>query len=238
MATPLQDQLHALFALQQIDTQIQRAKKAQAALDDGAQAAQQAQAARGTEQSQQDTSHRLSAELKDAELKSSSIETKRKSYQQKLYQGTVTNSRELANIEREIEALGRQRSDLDSRILELMEQVEQAQADLTVAQEQAHRAAAHRADTVAKFQSRHEALGLEVAEAVLLRTHAAAAVEDKTLLKRYDDIRTRSSGVGIARIEGSDCGGCHMTLPAGVIKDVREGRQAQTCENCGRLLTV
>src|ERR687886_568955 len=106
MTTPLQDTLRALAALQQIDTQIQRARRAQAAR-------QAANTAR-------DTLHRLTAEQKDNELKEEAIETKRKNYQQRLYQGSVTNPKELSNIEREIEALGRQRSDLDGRILELM----------------------------------------------------------------------------------------------------------------------
>ena len=51
----------------------------------------------------------------------------------------MTNPKELSNIEREIEALGRQRSDLDGRVLELMEQVEQAQAEAATAEAGAHR---------------------------------------------------------------------------------------------------
>lgn len=238
MATPVQEQLHALYALQQIDTQIQKAKRAQASLDNGAEAAQQAQNARNTEKVKRDASHHLQSDLKDSELKLSSVETKRKSYQQKLYQGTITSARELANIEKEIDALGRQRSDLDSRILELMEKVEQAQADLHVAEEKARSADAHHSDVVSSFQSRHEALNLEIADATRRRSEAVGAVTDKGLLKQYEDTRARASGIGIARVEGSDCGGCHMTLPAGEIKSVYEGRQAQVCENCGRLLVA
>ena len=238
MATPLQDQLHALDALQQIDTQIQKAKRAQALLDNGSQATQQAQAARDAERAGRDAFHLLSGELKDAELKLSSIETKRKSYQQKLYQGTVTNAKELANIEKEIEALGRQRSDTDDRILGLMEQAEQAQADLSVAEERARAAETHRAGVTAQFQSRYEAMALEITDATQRRGAAVSEVTDKPLLKRYEDIRLRSSGLGIVKIEGADCGGCHMTLPAGAIKLVKEGLQVQTCENCGRLLSL
>ncbi len=63
-------------------------------------------------------------------------------------------------------------------------------------------------------------------------------VEDKVLLKRYEEIRARAGGVGIAKIEGNSCGGCHMTLPATLVKAVRDNAQAQTCENCGRLLLL
>lgn len=238
MATPLQEQLQALYALQQIDTQLQRAKRAQSALDQGVDATQAAAAAHSEEQARLEHLHHCQAELKDSELKLSTIETKRKSYQDKFYQGTVTNPRELSNIEKEIDALGRQRSDLDGRILEIMEKVELAETDLKLASEKAKEADAHRDEVIAAFKSRHQTLEREIADAMRRRPEAAALVTDKALLKQYEDIRVRAKGVGIGKIEGGDCGGCHMTLPGGVVKLTREGQQAQICENCGRLLTI
>lgn len=229
--------LKALYALQLVDSQIQKAKRAQAALDNGTAATAAAEAARAQAQTKRSEWQKLSGDLKDSELKSSAVETKRKNYQQKLYQGTVTNPKELANIEKEIEALGRQQSDLDGRILELMDETEQAQAALTVAEEQARQADGRRAEVVSSFRSRHEALDLELADLARQRREAESAVEDKAALKRYEGIRAKPGGIGIARIEGSACGGCHMTLSATSIKSVKEGAQVQTCENCGRLLT-
>ncbi len=236
MATSLGENLQALMALQQIDTQIQRARKAQAGLDNGAKATVDSQAAQAAAQAAREALHRVSGALKDSELKQSGVEAKQKSYQQKLYQGGVTSARELSNIEREIEALGRQRSDLDGKILELMEQTEGAQADADAAEARAREAEAKRAEIVAAFQTRHRALEAEIADAAQKRAGALGAVGDAVLLKRYEDIRARAGGVGVARIEGGDCGGCHMTLPSSVVKVVKEAQQTQTCENCGRLL--
>lgn len=228
--------LNALFNLQQVDTQIGRAKRTQSGLDSGAAAQQEAQAARDQAQACRTEHHRLAGSLKDSELKLASVETKRKSYQQKLYQGTVTNAKELANIEKEIEALGRQRSDLDGRILELMEETEAAQEALTLADAQAQQAEAHRTEVSTTYRTQHERLQLEIAALGQQREASLASVEDNAALKRYEDIRAKAGGVGIAKIEGNTCGGCHMTLPSGLIKSVKELAQMQTCENCGRLL--
>jgi hypothetical protein len=236
MATSLGENLLALVALQQIDTQIQRAHRTLAGLDNGTQATADSRAAQTAAQAARDALHRVSGALKDAELKQSGVEAKQKSYQQKLYQGGVTNARELSNIEREIEALGRQRSDLDGKILELMDEADAAQADSDAADLRAQQAEARRGEIVAAFQTRHKALSSEIADAVHKRADAVGAVTDTALLKRYEDIRARSGGIGIARIEGADCGGCRMTLPSSVIKTVKEAQQPQTCENCGRLL--
>ena len=229
--------LQQLLALQQIDSQIQRAKRQQAALDTGAEAGAQFEAAQSAARQALAAAHKAAGELKDNELKLSSIEAKRKQYQQKLYQGSITNARELGNIEREIEALGRQRSDLDGRILELMEESEKLQEEADRAEAAARQAETHQADVVAAFRSRYEALSLELTELQPRRSEAAAAIADAALLKRYETIRAKAGGIGIARVEGNDCGGCRMTLPSSIVKAVRESPDVQTCENCGRLLT-
>lgn len=228
--------LKALYALQQIDTAILRTKKSQAGIDNGTAASAAAEAASAASKQKQSELHALAGDLKDNELKLESVETKRKSYQGKLYQGTVTNARELANIEKEIEALGRQQSDLDGRILTLMEQVEQAQAEFSVAEAQAHTAEVHRTEVLAAYRSRYDALALELAARAQQREAAAAGVEDEAALKRYDGLRAKLAGVGIAKVEGDTCGGCRMKLSSTQIKIVKEQVQMQTCENCGRLL--
>ena len=230
--------LTALYAVQQVDTQIQRAKRSQTNLDNGTAAGTAADAANAAAQEQKTALHKVAGDLKDNELKLSTVETKRKSYQQKLYQGSVTNAKELANIEKEIEALGRQQSDLDGRILTLMDEVEQAQVASSAAEAAAHTAEGHRAEVVAAFRSRYDALTLELSSLAQQRDAAAAAVEDKAALTRYDGIRAKAGGVGIAKIEGDTCGGCRMKLSSSLIKTVKEQAQIQTCENCGRLLII
>lgn len=232
----VQETLTALYAVQQIDTLTQRAKRSQSNLDNGTAAGAAADAANSVVVSKKAELHKVAGDLKDNELKLATVETKRKSYQQKLYQGTVTNAKELANIEKEIEALGRQQSDLDGRILLLMDETEEAQAASGVAEASAHAAEGHKTETIAAYRSRYESLTLELANLTQQRESAAALVEDKVALKRYDNIRVKASGVGIAKIEGDTCGGCHMKLSSTLIKSVKERTQIQPCENCGRLL--
>ncbi len=234
----VRETLTALYAVQQIDTLIQRAKRTQTNLDNGTAAGAAAAAANSAAQARKAELHTLAGDLKDNELKLSTVETKRKSYQQKLYQGSVTNAKELANIEKEIEALGRQQSDLDGRILTLMDEVEQAQVASGAADAAAHAAEGHRAEIIAAYRSRYEALTLELSSLTQQRDAAAAAVEDKAALNRYDGIRAKAAGIGIAKIEGDTCGGCHMKLSSTLIKTVKEQTQIQTCENCGRLLLI
>ena len=238
MPTSLYETLQSLYGLQQLDTQIARAQRSRAALDTGAAATENAARARDAAEQKRTTLHHLQGDLKDSELKLKSLEDKRKIYQDRLYKGNVTNPKELSNMEKEIGALGRQRADLDGRILDLMDEVEQAQAGLTAAEEVSREADTRRADTLAAFRSRHETLELELADLARRRTEAAGLIEDKVLLKRYDDIRVKSGGIGIGKIEEGSCSACHMSLPSALIKTVKDYAQPQKCENCGRLLTT
>ncbi len=228
--------LNALYAVQQKDTLIQRAKKAQAALDNGAAAAAASAQAHAEAARLTSAAHTLQGELKDSELKLETLETKRKNYQQKLYQGSITNVRELANLEKEIEMMGRQRSDLDGRVLELMEESEEAREAQTLAEAKAAEAEEHHKQVVAAFQARYATLAQELVGLTAERQVAAAQVEDPSALKRYETLRAKLAGVGIAKIESGSCGGCHMTLSSTVIKTVKENAAIQTCENCGRML--
>ena len=232
----LSETLTALYAVQQIDTRIQRAKRSQSTLDNGAEAEKESETARSIAAQKRAELHQVSGNLKDSELKLETIETKRKNYQQKLYQGSMTNAKELANYEKEIEALGRQIADLDGRILELMELAEQAQENSTTADARAKQAEGHLTDTLASFRARYDELSLELSELTQQRRELVARVEDKTLLKRYEDIRAKAGGLGIAKLDGNACGGCHMTLPSTLVKLVKDSVQMQVCDNCGRLL--
>ena len=232
----LPDTLRALLALQDADTHLARLQKTQKLLDNGDAATQAAQNARTEVDAKRAAHHTVHGELKDSELKLATLEGKRKTYQQRLYQGTISNPKELSNMEREIEALGRQQNDLDTRILELMDSVEQSQTALTVAEEVAREADTRAATARETFASRREALGLEINEATRARAAASAAVDDPALLKRYEALRVSKAGVGIARIVEGSCAGCHMKLPSALIKDVREAQSVQVCDNCGRLL--
>jgi hypothetical protein len=232
----LRDTLTALLNLQQVDRQIQRAKKAQAGLDNGSTAAAESTAARSAYEAKNDGYHRASGELKDCELKLATLEQKLKVYEQKLYQGTVTNPKELANIEKEIAALGRQRSDLDGRILELMDEVDQKKTDAELAHAEANAKDAGRQAAVEQFRAEYDRYNQEIESLMRERADAQALVNDPPLLKRYDEIRAKSGGVGIVQITNQNCGGCNMTLPTAQIKAVKDAEEVQTCENCRRIL--
>ena len=167
-----------------------------------------------------------------------SIGEKRKQVEATLYSGSVSNARELQDLQEESEALGRRITHLEDRDLELMEKLEPVDAELEVLNR-----------TRTAEQERLDAAGvrLTTAEAELqVELDRVSAERDEVvqkvpaeLLSQYEKLRSGLGGIGVARLVGSQCGGCHLTLSAMEVARIRKNRDEITnCEECGRLLVV
>jgi len=236
MSTPLQDDLKLVLELQTVDLHIQRVKKSLASQDDGTKLKAVADEAAKALADGVKAQHHVQGELKDSELKLSTLETKLKNYQQKLYQGTVTNPKELSNIEKEIEMLGRLRSDLDDRILELMDAADTQQKVVRGLEVVAEREKTAHEAHVQAYKERKESLTKELAAVTAQRPGVHAAVSNAALLKKYEDLRVRNSGQSLAHIAEGSCSGCHMRLPSFLVTAAKAGNDLCVCENCGRIL--
>jgi predicted nucleic acid-binding Zn-ribbon protein len=167
------------------------------------------------------------------------VATKTKEVDRTLYSGTVSAPRELLALQDEIGALGRRQRSLEDSALELMVQQEPVDAELA-------RLEARRAATDAEAEALRGAIAAAEAEVdgelaeVEARREAAVESLVPDLVAEYEQLRGRLGGTGVARLVGSNCGGCHLTLPAVEIDRIRHGRAGDRvhCSECGRLLVT
>jgi predicted nucleic acid-binding Zn-ribbon protein len=181
--------------------------------------------------------HELQRDQQRLEDEVALIREKAVAHDKALYSGTISNPRELQAMQDEIAALNRRIGQLEDQELELMEQIEPL--DTEVAELAAERAAAD--EQAAALRGRiaeaevhlDEELGANQAERSAL---AADVPED--LLQTYDALRKRTGGIAIARLVGSNCGGCHLQLSAVEVARLKklDPDEPANCEECGRLL--
>jgi predicted nucleic acid-binding Zn-ribbon protein len=234
----LLDDLGALLALQEVDSRIFRAKGQLAALDTGVSVVRAYNAQKAEALALRAAAQREQAAQKDAELKLLAIEEKIKQVNKTLYGGTIQSSRELGNLEKEIEMLGRQKDTAEEAVLIAMEAASQAGALADAAEAQQETLAGEYRAINATHKRRTAALTAELAALEPERAAAAAQVGDTALLARYDTIRgKKSNGVGIAPLAKDEvCGGCSTRINSTLALDARTGLAAQVCEYCVRLL--
>ncbi len=150
---------------------------------------------------------------------------------------TVIAPREAEALMHEIDTINGHRSELDDQELAALE--EQAEGEATLAE--LSRALPEHEAAVAAAQAELDTVHAAVdAEVVDLRQQRAAVVdglgEESSAL--YERVRKQFGGVGVARLEGSHCSGCHMDLSPrelDIVKAVPADTLAE-CPQCGRII--
>jgi predicted nucleic acid-binding Zn-ribbon protein len=146
-------QLTELWNLQQIDSESYRLKRERGRLNDGAALREAWQAAVKGVEALETRLRKLRADMADAELESKKIEGKKADYERRLYQGKVTNPKELTAMEQEIAMFGRQRGRLDETLLTLMDGIETTSAELAAATAGRDAAKALEPPTLARYEN-------------------------------------------------------------------------------------
>jgi predicted nucleic acid-binding Zn-ribbon protein len=228
-------QLTELWNLQQIDSDLYRLKRERGRLDDGTALQQAYQATVKAVEALDARLRKLRADLADAELELKKIEGKKADFERRLYEGKVTNPKELTAMEQEIAMLGRQRGRLDETVLTLMDAIETTSSELAEATVRRDEAEARWREQDELFRRETARIDAELAALTSRRDPAAKALEPPTLA-RYENLRSRLSNMAVARFVDGTCSGCHTRLASMIGRKLHEGQSYTYCENCTRFL--
>lgn len=154
-----------------------------------------------------------------------------------LYSGTTNSPKELQAIQDEIASLGRRQRELEDEELEAMEQAEPLDATLATLAAQRQVLDGRCVALLATIAEVEAALESDLELVLADRTKAAAPVAPD-VLATYDKLRQTHGGIAVARLNGNRCEGCHLTLSAVEIDQIRHlppDAEAR-CSECDRLL--
>jgi uncharacterized protein len=175
------------------------------------------------------------ATIESTERAAAELTAKRTRLEQQLK--TVSEARQADALTHEIDGLNLQRDELDDRELEAMDQQSEAEARL-------HELAAHEDSLVAAREA--AAALLDTARAIgagdeadlSARYHAAREALNLDEIALYDAQRAHHGGVGIAKLVGSRCDGCHLDLSRAEVDAIRAlpAGELADCPQCGRVL--
>ena len=152
-------------------------------------------------------------------------------------QAAVKTNHEFQALNHEISAAHAKRSDLETRVLVLMDDEERNETERPRIEKLLRAAETE----LAELQQRI------AAEETDLRTQAGvlAARRDAALLglpaptrQRYERAHQSRSGRGVAPILKGACGGCFRALPPQLMMEAKKRDRLLICEGCGRLLVL
>jgi predicted nucleic acid-binding Zn-ribbon protein len=222
-----------LYQLQEVDLEIESVEREIARVTSQL---GESQAVVETQQQLELEQQRL-AELKHqqhaAEWEIDDLATKLSAAEETLFSGRVKIPKELTNLQHEVEAFKARCGQLEEKALEIIDQVEQAEARVAEISGQLE---ILKADW--QRQQQHLANELEKLKAILssLKTKCQLLIGeiDPPTVEFYRQLRKRK-GVAVARVEQGICRGCRISLPTTDLQQARSGKLVQ-CSSCGRIL--
>jgi predicted nucleic acid-binding Zn-ribbon protein len=188
----------------------------------------------GSTQAERDEISRTERRLEDeVEL----VNDKAKQADQLLYSGRVNVPRELTALQEEIEALGRRTRQLEDQELELMERAEPIDERLVGFAQRRSAFDEQAIALLARIAEAESEIEAELATVSAQRSAAAASVPAE-LLHEYEALRGALGGIGVARLNGNRCEGCHLTLSAVDVDRIRREPEDAIahCTECSRIL--
>jgi predicted nucleic acid-binding Zn-ribbon protein len=155
----------------------------------------------------------------------------------KMYGGTISASRDLQAMAGEVESLKRRRSTLEDHILEAMDEREPIDAEVARLEGAEVDATGEAEELRAAIDAAEAEIGVEESRELDARAALVADVP-ASLVEQYERIRSRNGGVGAARLVGTSCSGCHLSLPAVEVDRLKRAKPDEIilCDQCGRIL--
>lgn len=231
-----------LYALQQVDSairqlQLRRANlPEQKALDENAEMLSRITADYAQRSERLAT---LERQQRRHEEEIATVESRRKSEDNRMYSGAINSEKELEALRAEVSSLKARKRDLEDVLLEVMEEIEELQGTVGSLKER-HTELTAKVDelTAARDEAAREIDG-ELAELQAQREKATAAVPEE-IRQYYEDLRARKGDLAVAVLEGTTCTGCHLQLTPIELEELRDeaSRKLSKCPQCDRVLVL
>lgn len=236
----MSDPLEQLLLVQEHDSRLDQLRHRRAALPERAEAdtlraelgEAQLAAAEGTVAADE-----VGREQKRLEDEVALVAEKAAAVDTKMYSGTVTNPKELQDLQKDLDQLRRHQSALEDELLVIMEAAEERQGAADAGAVAVRAVEARLAEVEQRLIATEAEIDVEIDGVARERAELVAAVPD-ALLARYEALRPKVHGPAVARLEGTHCSGCHLTLPATEIDRLKHlpADTIATCDQCGCLL--
>lgn len=145
--------------------------------------------------------------------------------------------KELEQLQHELGSLAKRRAELEEVELEVMLRLDTLKERISVLDSAIKSATGE----IATMKDQLDRLESEINSAAkkneLDRSSLASSI-DPELLALYEKIRSNSDGVGAARLNGSQCEGCHLTLNAAEVVRIKALSEDEVvrCDECRRIL--
>jgi hypothetical protein len=155
----------------------------------------------------------------------------------KIQQFETRKNEEYQALGHEVTRYEKEADDLETRELELMEEMDTLRAALKSAEAARAHTRTLVEEDLASITQRRERMETERKEVQAARAVLAAKVPE-SVLPLYERLMKSKAGLALAPMHEGKCEGCHMKLIPSTVVGVQNAKELTRCEDCGRILYV
>jgi predicted nucleic acid-binding Zn-ribbon protein len=150
-------------------------------------------------------------------------------------EGAVQSLKALEAGESEIAQVERSIGVVEDRLLEKIESKEILERELSLRAPEDETALERLQGEIEALRSEERECRLRLEAVESERQRSLAALDERTR-RRYERVAGSFPHNGLAAVAGGACGGCGETLPPQELLDIKQKRELQYCQGCGRLV--
>ena len=147
----------------------------------------------------------------------------------------IKSNKEYKAALKEIDELTREKSKLEDKAIELMEQVDALSEQCRVKKEERERVHEEINQEKERIVQEMNAMDKAIQSLSRKRGKFCKKVSDD-LLRKYDFIRERKAGLALTPVFNGVCQACHMEIPPQRYNELIRGEKLLDCPNCHRII--
>lgn len=177
----------------------------------------------------------LQKQKKEEELELATKEEGIKKFQTQLYQ--LKTNKEYQAMVKEIEGIKADASLMEDKILELMDKIDAAKANIEKEKQKLQEKEKEFNAQKNKIQARIKEIDERLTQLETQRSQIIPEVEPK-IFSTYEKILANRNSLAIVEVKNNSCGGCNMYVPPQVINLIKMYERIIVCEVCNRILYI
>lgn len=157
--------------------------------------------------------------------------------EKRLYDGSVSNPKELSNIQKELELLKAHRTTFEEELLGVMSNIDSTERAADEAKANVARLEQRWETQTGELRLESQKLQDSIATAVQKSDRQKAEIPPRSLAV-YEDLKRRKGGTAVAKLQGGVCQSCRIMVPEGIRRRVFSPAMLTQCPSCDRILSV
>jgi predicted nucleic acid-binding Zn-ribbon protein len=153
----------------------------------------------------------------------------------RMYGGSVSNPKELQDLQNEASSLKRRRETLEEKQFAALLAVEASEVRGAEAQHRLEQAEAAASQSHGNLREERDRLRVSVARLEINHSAAASGISAGDL-ELYTRLRQSKKGRAVSQLDEGACTACGVAPSSSRIQAARQGNELILCGNCGRIL--